>query len=110
MLLSEYVKVIFSFVNNFEALAKLDPKAKVRNRGMVVFPAESSKVTDHKDHYPINDADQARNALSRSSQHSKSPSWFDGTLDELVKAVQRKVKKEYPSIEISDKSARPGKD
>jgi len=47
---------------------KLDPKAKVRNRGVVVFPAESDKVLDNKDHFPINNLRQARNALSRANQ------------------------------------------
>lgn len=87
----------------------LDPKAKVRHRGKCVFPAESRRVKDKKDHFPINDADQARNALARANQYSKVPAWFDGTLAELAKAVANKVHKEYPSIEVTEKSKKPGK-
>lgn len=88
---------------------KLDPKAKVRTRGTVVFPAESSSVKDHKDHFPINDADQARNALARANQYSKAPEWYRGSLQSLVNAVARKVKSKYPKIEVSKASRKPGK-
>ena len=88
---------------------KKDPKAKVRNRGTVVFPAESDKVKDNKDHFPINTAAQARNALSRASQYTKVPKWYDGSLSSLVKEVQSKVKSKYPSIKTTKKSAKPGK-
>ena len=88
---------------------KKDPRAKLRNRGDVVFPAESSKVLDDKDHYPINSLAQARNALARASQHSKVPSWYKGSLKSLVMEVQRKVKAKYKSIETSPASAKPGK-
>ena len=74
---------------------KLDPKAKVRNRGTVVFPAESSKVLDNKDHFPINNVRQARNALARANQYDKSPKWYKGSLKSLVLAVARAVKKKY---------------
>lgn len=80
---------------------KRDPKAKVRNRGTVVFPAESSK--DHQDHFPINDEDQARNAWSRAHQYSKAPSWYSGSLKSLQDAVKRKVHSKYPGIEFEDK-------
>lgn len=80
---------------------KLDPKAKVRNRGTVVFPAESSK--DKKDHFPINDEGQARSALSRAHQYSTAPSWYNGSLKSLQEAVSRKVHSKYKNIEIADK-------
>lgn len=86
---------------------KLDPKAKVRNRGTVVFPASSSK--DKKDHFPINSESQARNALSRASQYSKAPSWYSGSLESLVKAVQRAVHSKYKGIKTTPASAKPGK-
>jgi len=86
---------------------KLDPKAKARNRGKVVFPASSSK--DKKDHFPINSESQARNALARASQYSKVPSWYRGSLEALVKAVQRAVHSAYPSIKTTSKSKKPGK-
>lgn len=89
--------------------AKKDPKAQVRNRGKVVFPAESSNVKDKKDHFPINDADQARNALARANQFSSAPEWYKGSLQSLVSAVARAVHKHYPKIEVSKASKKPGK-
>lgn len=78
----------------------------MRNRGKVVFPAESSNVKDKKDHFPINDADQARNALARAGQYSKVPSWYKGSLESLKEAVRRAVKKHYKDIDVEDKSSK----
>lgn len=75
---------------------KLDPKAKVRNRGTVCVPASSAK--DKKDHFPINDADQARNALARVHQYDKVPPWYGGSLKSLQELVSRKVHSKYPAI------------
>ena len=80
---------------------KLDPKAKVRNRGTVCVPAESAK--DKKDHFPINDEGQARNALARVHQYSSSPAWYSGSLKGLQALVSRKVHSKYPSIGKADK-------
>ena len=88
---------------------KTDPKAKIRNRGVVVFPAESNAVKDNKDHFPINSKAQAKNALARASQYSSSPSWYTGSLDTLVKKVSSAVHKKYPSIEITKAGRTPGK-
>jgi len=85
---------------------KLDPKAKVRNRGVCVFPAESPSVTDHKDHFPLGDEDQARNALARSHQYDKAPPWYKGSLKSLQEAVSRKVHSKYPSIGKDKKSTK----
>lgn len=78
-----------------------DPKAKIRNRGNVVFPAGSKKVKDNKDHFPINSKAQARNALARSNQYSGSPPWYSGSVSELIKSVKSAVKGKYPSIKQS---------
>ncbi len=88
---------------------KKDPKAEVRNRGDVVFPAESKSVKDDKDHFPINNLAQARNALSRVNQYKTTPSWYEGSLDTLVKKVVSAVKKKYPSIKVSKEAEKPGK-
>lgn len=89
----------------FEKIAKdkpkLDPKAKVRNRGTVCVPASSAK--DKKDHFPINDEDQARNALSRVAQYDKVPSWYSGSLKSLQELVSRKVHSKYKGIGKSEK-------
>lgn len=79
-----------------------DPKAKVRNRGDVVFDAKSSKVKDDKDHFPINSKAQARNALSRVAQYKSSPDWYKGSLKSLQTAVRRAVKAKYKDIEVSE--------
>jgi hypothetical protein len=79
-----------------EKKKKLDPKAKVRNRGSVCVPAEQAK--DKKDHFPINSIDQARNALARVHQYSSAPSWYKGSLSGLQALVSRKVHSKYPSI------------
>lgn len=79
---------------------KVDPKAKVRNRGTVCVPAESAK--DKKDHFPINDEGQARNALARVQQLTSAP-WYKGSLEGLKALVARKVKAKYPKIDVGGK-------
>jgi hypothetical protein len=79
-------------------------KAKVRNKPNPVFDAKSKSVKDDKDHFPLGSAAQARNALARANQYSSVPSWYKGTLKGLKTAVARAVKKEYPSIEVTEKS------
>ena len=109
------VEKILAFASSFEKEAidslvaeakkkekkKLDPKAKVRNRGTVCVPAEQAK--DKKDHFPINDADQARNALARVHQYSSVPEWYKGSLSGLQALVARKVKAKYPKIDVGGK-------
>jgi hypothetical protein len=80
---------------------KLDPNAGIRNRGDVVFPANSKKVKDKKDHFPINNPDQARNALSRVAQYSSVPSWYAGSLSELQAAVRGAVSRKYKGIKVT---------
>src|ERR1700686_140528 len=82
---------------------KLDPKAKVRNRGTVCVPASTAK--DKKDHFPINDANQARNALARVGAYDKAPPWYNGSLESLKELVSRKVHSKYPSIGKDKKSS-----
>ena len=89
---------------------KKDPEAKLRNRGDVIFSAGSKMVKDDADHFPINDIGQARNALARASQYTEVPGWYAGSLEKLVKKVQRKVSSKYPEIEVTEKSENPGKD
>jgi hypothetical protein len=82
---------------------KLDPKAKVRNKPSPVVPA--SRAKDKKDHFPLGDKDQARNALASVMQYSKATPWWKGSLKGLQDAVRRKVKSKYPGIEVTT----PGK-
>ena len=103
-------KIVLGWEDFLNEGKKKDPKAKVRNRGDVVFPSGSKNVKDDKDHFPINDEGQARNALARASQFDEVPEWYAGSLEKLVKKVQKKVKKKYPDIEVTEKSENPGKD
>lgn len=72
-----------------------------KDRGHCIFPKEHPKVTDGNDHFPINDAAHARNALARAAQYDKKPDWFKGFLKELQDIVKKTVHKEFPSIEVS---------
>lgn len=80
---------------------KKDPKAKVRNKPSPVFSDKSSKVKDDKDHFPLGNIRQARNALARAGAFTASPKWYKGTLSSFKSAVKRAVKKAYPSVEVS---------
>ena len=88
---------------------KKNPRAHLRNRGTVVFPAESRSVKDDKDHFPINNEAQARNALARANQYSSAPPWYTGSLESLVRKVAGAVHKKYPGIKISKSATRPGR-
>lgn len=79
-----------------EKKRKLDPKAKVRNRGRVVVPAE--RALDKKDHLPYNDRDQAANARSRVMQFDKSPPWWKGSLKSLQELTYRKTHSAYKDL------------
>lgn len=105
----KYQEIAVAASNFMKMAEELDPKAKVRNKGTAVFPADHPKVSDKKDHFPINNEDQARNALARANQYKKAPPWYSGTLQSLVSAVAKKVHSKYKEIEISEKSTKPGK-
>jgi hypothetical protein len=81
---------------------KLDPKAKGRNRGKVIFPAEKSK--DHLDHYPINNIDEARSALRYAGKQKSAP-WYHGTVEEMQKAVERAVHRAFPALKSEKKKS-----
>ena len=92
-------------VKLFEEFGKTDPDAEVRHRGHCVFPAEDSKVKDNKDHFPINNKKQGRNALARVNQYDKAPTWFDGTLEEVKDKVVDAVKNKFSSIDVNEEDA-----
>jgi hypothetical protein len=106
--LKEYIEVSLN-ESLLEGEHKHNPKAHLRNRGDVIFPAESSKVKDDKDHFPYNSIAQSRNALARANQYTSVPSWYNGSLKELVTRVANAVKKKYPSIEVTEASKHPDK-
>lgn len=80
-----------------------------KDRGDCVFPSTHPKVKDKKDHFPINSKSQAANALARANQFKAAPTWFKGTVKELVNSVSRAVHKKYPGIKQSPASKKPGK-
>jgi hypothetical protein len=98
---SEAAQALISFAKKTEK--KLDPKAKVRNRGTVCVPASQAK--DKKDHFPINSEAQARNALARVHQYKSVPSWYGGSLKSLQELVSRKVHSKYKGIGKSEKKS-----
>lgn len=96
----------------FEKIALLADqyeKLAAESRGDCVFKANTGKNKSNKDHFPINDEDQARNALSRASDYHSAPPWYNGDLQSLVSAVARKVHGKYPGIKETSKSKTPGK-
>lgn len=99
---------MFSFAGKKEK-KKLDPKAKIRNRGDCCVPNGHPKNKSKKDRYPINNENQARNAIARVNQHSTAPKWWKGSLQELINTVYRCVKSKYKGIELDPKKKKPGK-
>ena len=98
------IEKILKLATEFEKTAKKeDPKAAVRNRGKCVFPAESHKVFDDKDHFPINTEKEGHAALAYAGKYTSVPTWYKGTLSELKEAVRKAVHKAFPKIEISVK-------
>lgn len=99
-------------MNSFEKLALLADqfeKLAAESRGDCVFKANTGKNKSSKDHFPINSEAQARDALSRASDYSSAPEWYDGDLQSLVNEVARKVHLNYSSIKETSKSTTPGK-
>jgi hypothetical protein len=99
-------------MNEFEKLALLADhfeKLAEKSRGDCVFKANTGKNKSSKDHFPINDEGEARDALARASQYSSAPEWYAGDLQSLVSAVARKVHSKYPGIKETSKSKTPGK-
>ena len=90
-------------------MTKSDPKAKVRNKPSPVFDAKHPKVRDDKDHFPLGNENQARNAIARVNQYSAVPEWYSGSLKSLQNSVIRAVKSKYPTIEISEEAKKPKK-
>ncbi len=71
--------------------------------------SSSSFIFPKERKFPIPDESHGRNALSRANQYSSAPSWYDGSLESLVKRVHSAVKKKFPGIETTPASAKPGK-
>lgn len=88
-----------------ETEARVLPKKK--DRPAPVFPKESPKVKDDKDHFPIPDAAHGRNALARVNQYGEVPSWYDGSLSDLKDAVVKAVKGKFPDIEVEEEKFEP---
>lgn len=85
------------------AQAALSPEKRKRlSKSQFALPSTHSKVTDGKDHYPIQDEKQARVALRYVGKTEKSPPWFSGSAAELKRIVRSAVKRRYPKIEVSE--------
>lgn len=108
--IDEVITAIAAAQKGVNPFAKGKDKDKGKGKAKAVFPANHAKVKDKKEHFPLGSVSQARNALSQANKFKEVPSWFKGTLKELVSAVAKAVKKEFPSIDVSEKSKKPGKD
>ncbi|MHA1874336.1 MAG: hypothetical protein ACTSVB_09485, partial [Candidatus Heimdallarchaeaceae archaeon] len=80
---------------------KESKKLKKETRGKCVFQSDNPKVKDNGDHFPINDVNQARNALARVAQYDSVPKWYDGTLKELQTTVKNAVARAFPSVKVT---------
>lgn len=74
-----------------------------------IFPADSPSVSDNKGHFPIPDVEHGRNAIARVNQYSSLPKWYKGEMDlkQFVEHVVNKVRKKFPSIEVSKNATIP---
>jgi hypothetical protein len=86
-----------------EDLDFVTASAKKDKHTNFIFPKSHPKVKDKKDHFPIPNANHARNALSRAGAFDKAPTWFSGSLSEFKNSIRRAVKAKYKGIEVSDK-------
>ncbi len=62
---------------------------------------QSDLVIDGKHHFPINDEQQAQNAVLRVTRLFDSPDWFHGEARELKQMVLRAVALRYPKLRVS---------
>lgn len=62
---------------------------------------ECVNVIDGKDHFPINNENQARSAVNRVLIIRSTPDWFQGTVADLRNAVKAAVAEKYPSLSVS---------
>lgn len=105
----EESSMIDSIIEKVAAQKKSTKKTKSRSKPEPIFESSDSRITDNKDHFPINTIGRARNALARVNQFEEAPPWWKGSLKSLVKAVTKAVHKKYKDIEISEAAKKPGK-
>lgn len=106
---SEESNMIDAIIEKMAAEKKSKNKTKSRSKSEPIFQSTHPKVTDNKDHFPIDTIGRARNALARVNQFEESPPWWKGSLKSLVSAVTKAVHKKYKGIEISEAAKKPGK-
>lgn len=66
----------------------------------IIFASTNEKVNDKKNHFPINNKEEAKAALTRVAEYSTAPIWYNGALSEVVDKVKIEVQNKYPSIEV----------
>lgn len=77
-----------------------------------IFPAKSKGVSDNKGHFPIPDVAHGRNALAQVAKYDALPTWYKGSMNlaEFKEYVQKKVKKAFPSIDVTVDKVKDGAD
>lgn len=88
-------------------LASMRVATDCHSLGHFIFPAGSKYVKDGEDHFPAGSKECARNAWAQANKYDRAPSWFNGSLTELLSKVRSKA--ESMGIDISEESASPGK-
>lgn len=88
-------------------LASMHVATDCHSLGEFIFPAGSKYVKDGDDHFPCANAKCARQAWSRVNQYDKAPSWFNGSLKQMMDMVAKRV--EAKGVDISEGSRSPGK-
>lgn len=63
-------------------------------------PASNPKVTDGKDHYPIATEAHAKSVLAKVTKFTNVPTWWKGTLPELVKIVTKNITSKYKTLAV----------
>jgi len=93
---------------NRDVQAKVLPHTK--DRPAPIFPKESPKVTDGRDHFPIPEKAHGQQALARVNQYSSVPSWYDGSLEELKATVVKAVESKFPGMKVEEEKFEPSEE
>ena len=77
----------------------LEEAKKKKAKPSPIFDAENSKITDEKEHFPINTEAKAKKVLEKIEACTEAPKWWKGTVNQLQSAVKKAVKKAFPDLD-----------
>ena len=94
---------IITACTTFFNLTKSSGFAKTpKKRGAVCISADHPQNRSRIDRFPINKISEVKKTLRRINEMTKSPKWWDGSLDELKSIIMKKIG-EFYKIEKTDK-------